>query len=266
MNRLTQVIASGDLEAAKEIITKTHFKVILDYLESHINHDIPEETLNCLLTHLPHWEDASLHLHDSIVVLNTTSSLIWKASPNNLKVMLQHPTFAPSSTLGEYVTETSLETFKVLMTSSKIHDTSDTLETLLEHNDVAKMQAYLEIGLLEKNLPSADKVTQLIKKYKTTSACLAPLFADHRIDIRKVDLSYPFLDQCFDQNIQEALTQRVQECIALRANRKSRHMTMLTGKEEVGIMLEVIPNVYSFLKQDGSVETLVAPVIQDRIM
>ncbi len=265
MNQLTQTIASGDLEAIKAVIAKTHFKVIIAYLDLHINHDIPETILTCLLTQLPHWEDPSLHLHDSIAVHNATSILLCKASLDNLKIILNHPTFTPSPILDEYVAESSLETFKMLLASSKIHDSTDTLETLLEHNDAAKMKAYLDHGITKKNLPSADKVAQLIKKYKATSTCLALLFVDHRINISKVDLSYPFPDGYADQRIRDALMKRIQECIASPAKIRSRHTNLPTGKEEAGYILQVLPGIYSLHKQDESTETMVAPVTQDRM-
>lgn len=192
MQSLAEIIEDGNLDEIKLKLNKVKTLTIISYLHLIVCQTPDPVILNLLLDYLPP------HYHEDYIYTVQYISFICQATSDNLKIILDHPTFIPPPSINLYIKATSVDTFSQLLSSKKITIDQDTLEYLLRHNDPDKIKLYLVREQIF--IPTATELDSLCKKY-THYYSLSLILADPRVDVSHLD--HKIIKKWVDQNIRE---------------------------------------------------------------
>lgn len=222
MNRLNKAINGGDPVDITTTIHEVRIQSIISYLQCHVSQEMDVDILNQLLTRLPVWYEENPRYASDYIKILSQASLI------NLKVILDHPTFMPPPIADRYINASTPESFQLMIMSSKIGTSSETLAWLLQHNHPDKIISYLSSDKVI--VPTPEQVAKLATTYSCHRYSLSLVLADPRFDLSKVD--HAFLKKCVETNdtlLLDVLKVRLPDKVnpLLEKKRKSEEMREL---------------------------------------
>lgn len=190
MNRLSKAIKGGDPVNINVTIQEVRIQSIISYLLCNVGQEINVDILKHLIDRLPVWYiDDYKYVPDYV-------NIVCSASLDNLKIILEHPTFAPPPVINRYIDKTTPDAFSLLIASPKFGSDGETLDYLLRHNHPDKIQAFLASNKVI--VPPPEKVAKLATSYSGHRYSLSLVLADPRFDLAKLEMS--FFKTCLNYN------------------------------------------------------------------
>ncbi len=179
MNRLSKAINGHDPVNITTTIQEVRIQSIISYLLCNVGQEMDVDILNQLLSRLPTWYEENRKYNGDYVKIMSLANL------DNLKIILDHPTFAPPPIVDRYVNTSTPQSFQVMMASDKIGTSSDTIGWLLQHNHPDKIKAYLASGKVI--IPTPEQLAKMANCYASHQYSLSLVLADPRFDVSKLD-------------------------------------------------------------------------------